>query len=73
MNPFPPLVPRLWDAEEALKTVTLLRAYLDAIWQIHGEAMVYAIAQQPARWNIEDLVDMPPDEVGVNFDGEMPA
>lgn len=62
MNPLVPLVPRLWTAEEALAAVTLLRAAVDAIWQVHGEAMVDALAQDPDRWPLDGLVDLEDDE-----------
>lgn len=58
MNPITPLVPRLWAAEEALAAVTLLQACIDAIWLVHGEAMVDAVAQEPERWSVEDLVGL---------------
>lgn len=58
MNPFVPLVPRLWAPEEALAAVTLLRTCIDAIWQVHGEAMVLAVGEDPDRWPLEDLVDL---------------
>lgn len=62
MNPFVPLVPRLWAPEEALAAVTLLRTAIDAIWQVHGEAMVLAVGEDPDRWPLEDLVDLDEDD-----------
>lgn len=64
MNPLVPLVPRLWTAEEALGAVTLLRTAVGAIWQVHGEAMVNAVAQEPERWPLEGLVDFDEDVIG---------
>ena len=61
MNPFAPLVPRMWTPEEALSAVMLLRSAADAIWQVHGEAMVDAVAQEPERWPIDGLVDVEED------------
>ncbi|MCK6502421.1 hypothetical protein L6R53_03330 [Myxococcota bacterium] len=63
MNPFVPLVPRLWTAEQALAAVTLLRSAIDAIWNVHGQAMVDTIAEDPDRWNIGDLVDLDDERV----------
>ncbi|NCQ33948.1 hypothetical protein GW813_02480 [bacterium] len=56
MNPFTPLVPRLWAPDEALAAVTLLRQAIDAIWEAHGEAMAVTALQEPERWSIQDLV-----------------
>lgn len=71
MNPLTPLVPRLWAAEEALAAVTLLRTCIDAIWQVHGEAMVHAIGEDPERWPLEDLVDLD-DEADASVGDEPP-
>jgi len=59
MNPFTPLVPRLWAPDEALAAVTLLRQAIDAIWKAHGEAMAVAALQEPERWSIQELVGWP--------------
>jgi hypothetical protein len=64
MNPLVPLVPRLWTADEALGAVTLLRTAVGAIWQVHGEAMVGAVADDPDRWPLDGLMDIEEDAMG---------
>lgn len=45
------LVPRDWTGEQALLAARLLRAALDAVWEVHGEAMAEALADAPIhRW-----------------------
>jgi hypothetical protein len=41
------LVPREWTGEQALFAVALLRAALDALWHVHGEAMAFELGDQP--------------------------
>jgi hypothetical protein len=64
MNPLAPLVPRLWTPEEALAAVTMLNTAVDAIWQVHGEAMVGAVADDPDRWPLDGLVNIEVDAMG---------
>jgi hypothetical protein len=46
------LVPRDWTGEQALLAARLLRASLDAVWAVHGEAMAEALGGRPLhRWN----------------------
>jgi hypothetical protein len=73
MNPLAHIVPRLWTAEEALAAVTLLRSAIDAVWQVHGEAMVDTIAEDPDRWPLEDLVDLDDEPVeDLDLDEDLP-
>lgn len=62
MNPFVLLVPRLWNAEEALAAVRVLRQIIDAIWEVHGEGMVEEIDAAPDRWRLDEFIDEPDDE-----------
>lgn len=57
MNPYAFLVPRLWSAEQALAAVVLLRRFIDAIWEVHGEQMALEVLDQPERWALEDVLD----------------
>lgn len=52
------LVPQDWAPEQALAAVRLLRMAQDAIWWIHGEAMVDRIGEiDPALEHLDDLID----------------
>ena len=62
MNPFAPLVPRLWSADEALAAVHLLRQFIDAIWEVHGAEMAAEVAEAPERWRLDELLDDVPDD-----------
>ncbi len=66
MNPFVLLIPRFWDAEDALAAVRVLRMVIDAIWEVHGEEMAFEIDASPDRWRLDELIDMPetdPDDI----------
>ena len=57
------IVPREWTGEQALFVAGALNAALDAIWQVHGEEMAYALGDRPgSEWDeilrqTEDLDD----------------
>ena len=52
------LVPRDWGPEQALAAVRLLRMAQDAIWRVHGEAMVEVIGEiDPELDHLEDVLD----------------
>ncbi len=53
------LVPRGWTGEQALLAARVLRQALDAVWDVHGEEMAFALGETPVdRWHEV----MPPEE-----------
>lgn len=53
------LVPQSWSGEQALLAARLLRAALDAVWDVHGEDMAFSLGQTPFdEWSEA----MPPDD-----------
>ncbi len=45
----------------------ILRGAIDAIWQVHGEQMLVAIAEEPERWPLDVLVDLPDDDLPLDL------
>lgn len=41
------LVPRDWTGRQALAAVELLNQTIDAVWAIHGDAMVHELDEEP--------------------------
>ena len=68
MNDLQLLVPRLWAAEQALSAVAFLQRLQQAIWAVHGEQMLDAIASDSARWN--DVLH--PDDQDDDTDEDLP-
>lgn len=52
------LVPRDWTPDQALTAVRLLKMVQDAIWWVHGEAMVEVIGEiDPELDHLDDVLD----------------
>ncbi len=60
------LVPRSWDADQALLAAALLKDALDAVWAVHGERMALHLADVPR----EPWADVLPD--GDTEDDDIP-
>lgn len=61
------LVPCSWTAHDALLAVELLQQAVDAIWEVHGEAMAEVLGREPAdrlgRYvDFDDERDLDPDD-----------
>lgn len=66
------LVPGQWSAEQALLAVRLLEQAQDAKWQVHGDAMVDAIAVERAYADVLDLDAPLADHPDEDHDDEIP-
>ena len=52
------LVPRDWTPDQALTAVRLLKMAQDAIWWVHGQAMVEFIGEvDPELEHLDDVFD----------------
>lgn len=57
------LVPRDWTPDQAVAALRLLRMAQDAIWWVHGEAVVDVIGEiDPQLERLDELID--PDALG---------
>ena len=52
------LVPRRWTGEQALAVIRILREVTDAIWTVHGEAMINEMVDPNDPFT---PLDLPPD------------
>ena len=61
------LVLRSWTPHEALLAASILRQALDAVWEVHGQDLVEALADcPPERWTdfyAEDLDEVDGDDL----------
>ncbi len=58
-------VPRDWSGRQGLAAVEFLNQAIDAVWAIHGEAMVHEIGEEPSlRDDLHRFIrpEMPPED-----------
>jgi hypothetical protein len=58
------LVPRAWTGEEALLAARVLRAALDAVWEVHGHQMAEILTDRPLDgWSQHFADDLEQDDI----------
>ena len=62
------LVPRAWTGEQALVVARLCRAFIDALWDVHGASMAEAMDALP----VEHWGDFLAEGLGDEEDDEIP-